>query len=248
MAEIKNILDFLNKKFPFETACDFDNVGLLIGDKNANVSKITVALDCDTDTVDFAVDNGCELIVTHHPVIFDPIKSITADTVYHKAVKNGISVISCHTNLDIANGGVTETLCKVLGFKSIKKYKTESGFLLRSAKTDICDAKMLAERMKAAVDFGVRYADAGKPIQNVLVCSGSGGEFLSDAISGGFDALVTADVKHNVFVSAVNNGISVFDLGHYASENVIVSPLCEQLKKQFGINVIPFNSKKLKYI
>ena len=95
--KINDIYSFLNERYPFSLACDFDNVGLLVGDKNCTVTKAVIALDCLSDTVNFAIKNGAELIITHHPVIFAGLKAVTEETAVYKAIKNGISVISAHT-------------------------------------------------------------------------------------------------------------------------------------------------------
>ena len=104
MMTVNNILEFLSEKYPLDTACDFDNVGLLVGDKNAAVTKAVICLDCDINAVNYAKSIGAELIVTHHPVIFSGLKSILAGGVVYELVKSDISVISMHTNLDIAFG------------------------------------------------------------------------------------------------------------------------------------------------
>ena len=111
---VKEIFDFLNGKFPVTTACDFDNVGLLVGDPKREVSAVMVALDCTKEAIAAAKENGCELIVTHHPVIFDPLKSVTADSMVYDLIANGIAVLSMHTNLDVGIGGVNDRLCKSL--------------------------------------------------------------------------------------------------------------------------------------
>ena len=234
MMTVNNVLDYLKEKYPLDTACDFDNVGLLVGDKTATVTRAVVCLDCDINTVNFAKEIGAELIITHHPVIFSGLKNILAGGVIYELVKSNISVISMHTNLDIAVGGVTENLCAAIGLTNVKPYVAHDGFLIREAECDIHDANLLAEHIKAKLGGSVRYVDSGKSIQKVLVCSGSGGEFLSDVIDDGFDALISADIKHNVFIDAVNNGVCAFDAGHYHSENVIVKPLLKELSTQFS--------------
>ncbi|MCQ2478186.1 MAG: Nif3-like dinuclear metal center hexameric protein [Clostridia bacterium] len=233
MSTVNDFLNFLDKKFPFDTACDFDNVGLLIGDKNCNVKKVLIALDCDINTVNAAIKYSCDLIITHHPVIFDGVKSITEDTVCFKLIKNNISVISCHTNLDIAKGGVSESLCKAIGLKSILPYKTGDGFIIRKAKVNPLNADALALMIKSGTGFDVRYADAKNEIKTVLVCSGSGNDFFSDALNGKFDAYISAEIKQSTFIKAINCGISVFDAGHYASENVVINPLLKLLESNF---------------
>ncbi|MBQ6885320.1 MAG: Nif3-like dinuclear metal center hexameric protein [Clostridia bacterium] len=249
MITVNNVLEFLKEKYPLDTACDFDNVGLLVGDGNNAVNRAVVCLDCDINTVNYAKSIGAELIVTHHPVIFSGLKSILAGGVVYELVKSDISVISMHTNLDIAVGGVTERLCEVIGLKNVKPFVSHSGFLIREAQSNITDADKLARHIKTQLGTAVRYANGGNDICRVLVCSGSGGEFLQDVISGGYDALISADIKHNVFIDAVNAGVTVFDAGHYQSENVIVSPILCELKLKFNDVVFSvYNNPNIKFI
>ena len=249
MMTVNSILDFLKEKYPLDTACDFDNVGLLVGDKDATVTRAVVCLDCDINTVNFAKEQGAELIVTHHPVIFSGLKNILAGGVVYELVKSDISVISMHTNLDIATGGVTEQLCDAIGLFNVQPFTAHDGFLIREAECGIHDADKLAQHIKTSLGGAVRYNDSGRKIEKVLVCSGSGGGFLTDVISGGYDALISADIKHNVFMDAVNNGVTIFDAGHYQSENVIVKPLCQELKNAFSdIDFTMFNNDKIKSV
>ena len=246
---VNNILDYLKDKYPLDTACDFDNVGLLVGDKDITVTRAVVCLDCDINTVNYAKNVGAQLVVTHHPVIFDGLKDVTVGTVVYELVKAGISVISMHTNLDIAEGGVTENLCNAIGLLNVKPYVAHDGFLIREAECPIHNAEKFAEHIKLKLGGAVRYADSGRDINRVLVCSGSGGGFLADVITGGYDALIAADIKHNVFMDAVNSGVTVFDAGHYQSENVIVAPLCELLKNAFcDVEFLNFNNDKIKSV
>ncbi len=249
MMTVNNVLDYLKEKYPLQTACDFDNVGLLVGDGKTVVTKAVVCLDCDINTVNYAKEIGAELIVTHHPVIFSGLKNILAGGVVYELVKADISVISMHTNLDIAEGGVTERLCEAIGLKNVKPFVSHSGFLIREAECDIKSANALAEYIKIQLGGAVRYADNGRKINRVLVCSGSGGEFLNDVIDCGFDALISADIKHNVFIDAINNGVSVFDAGHYTSENIIVKPLLTELTTSFDeIEFFEFNNHNIKFV
>ncbi|MDO4607792.1 MAG: Nif3-like dinuclear metal center hexameric protein [Clostridia bacterium] len=247
MIIVNDVLNYLSQKYPLNTACTFDNVGLLVGDGNTTVTKVVVCLDCDINAVSFAAQNGAQLIVTHHPVIFDGLKSVTDGSVVYELVKNGISVISMHTNLDIAEGGVTERLCETIGLKNITPYTAHDGFLIRSAECETTTADNLAQVIKSSLNTVVRYADSGNNINRVLVCSGSGGDFLTDVIDGGFDALIAADIKHNVFINALNHCVTVFDAGHYNSENIIVKPLCKTLSNEFdSIDFLIFNNEKIK--
>lgn len=248
MIKNKDIFDFLCEKYPLDTACDFDNPGFLVGNKENETKKVLVALDCDLKAIERARNCGCNLIVTHHPVIFDPLKSVTKGSVVYELIENGISVISMHTNLDIAEGGVNDCLCKVLGLKDVEIFEVADGFMLRKGVSPISDPHALAESIKQNLGGTVRYV-AGRPIKNVLVCSGAGGDFLEDAIKGGFDALITADVKHHLFLEALNAGISLFDAGHYHTENVVIKPLCEILKDKFAtLEFIPYENEHLKTV
>lgn len=233
MMKVKNILDYLDGLYPVSTACDFDNVGLLVGDGDSYVTGAVVALDCDVKAIDFAKQKGANLIITHHPVIFEPLKSVTENDIVFKLIKSEISVISMHTNLDVGNGGVNDVLCETLGLKNIKSHIAKDGYVLKFGETDIPDADNFALHIKEKLGGVVRYVAGNRPVKTVLVCSGSGGNYIDEAISVGFDALVTADVKHNHFIAAVNAGISIFDGGHFNTENIVVKPLLGRLKTKF---------------
>lgn len=249
MTTVKNVFDYLNLKYPVETAREFDNPGLLVGDGNAVLKKAVVSLDCDINTVEFAKKIGANLIVTHHPVIFNGLKNVLSGSVVYELVKNNISVVSMHTNLDIAAGGVSEHLCKALRLTNIVPFTAHDGFIIRSADCSIADGEDLAAHIKSMLSGAVRYVNSGKPIKRVLVCSGSGGDFLQDVIDGDFDALIAGDIKHNVFIAAINAGVSVFDAGHYQSENIIVEPLCRELSSAFcGIEFNGFSNSEIKFI
>lgn len=249
MMKVKNILDYLDGLYPVSTACDFDNVGLLVGDGDCDVTGAVVALDCDVKAIDFAEQKGANLIITHHPVIFEPLKSVTENDIVFKLIKSEISVISMHTNLDVGNGGVNDTLCDTLCLKDVKPYIAADGYKLKYGNTDFNSADNFAAFIKERLGGAVRYVDGGKPVKKVLVCSGSGGSYIKEAIENGFDALVTADVKHNYFIDAVNANISLFDGGHYNTENVIVKPLCNRLQKQFpSIRFTEYMQKAIKTV
>ncbi len=247
MIRVNDVLKYLDGLYPTYTACNFDNVGLLVGDGNCETDKVLVCLDCDINALIEADKLGCKLIITHHPVIFDGIKNVLAESIVYRLIKSGISVISMHTNLDAGNGGVNDQLCKILQLRNVRKYKANDGFILNEGITDIWDANDLAKDIKKRLGGTVRYVVGNKPIKKVLVCSGSGGSYLTDAINGNFDALITADVKHNVFIDAINYNFTLFDAGHYNTENIVVRPLCELLNKKFkDVSFIPFLPDKIK--
>lgn len=246
---VNNIFKFLDNKYPTSTACDFDNVGLLVGNPENEVKKVLISLDCTKKTVNLANELGCELIITHHPVIFGPIKRVVAGDIPYELIRNNTSVISMHTNLDMGDGGVNDSLCAALGLKKIEAVTAEDGYVLKSGNISPIAADKLAKKITKALGFGVRYADGGRPIEKVLVCSGSGGDFIGEAINRGFDALVTADVKHHQFLMAADNGISLFDGGHFATEDIIIEHLSTLLQNKFPeISFICDHSTDIKYV
>ncbi len=230
---VKEIFNFLNLKFPVNTACSFDNVGILAGDPDSEVKRAVITLDCTLETVEFAVENNCQLIITHHPVIFEPLKNLLKGSVLYEVISNKLSVISMHTNLDVGDGGVNDCLCKALGLNQVKTVLTNDNYLLRTGNCSPITADKLALLLKEKLTAAVKYTDGGAPIQNILICSGSGGNYLSEVQKNNCTALITADVKHSLFLEAQRLGISLFDAGHFNTEDVVIEPLKELLNKQF---------------
>ncbi len=231
--KVFDIYEKIDWYFPFLTACDFDNVGILVGDKNATVKKAVVALDCTCDVVDFAIKNGAEAIVTHHPIIFNPIKSVTAESVVHKLIKHGISVISAHTNLDTGTNGVNDCLCKKIGVKVTKSLMIDGFFIRAGELARESGADELALRCRdTLLTNGIRYTKGKEPIKNVAVCSGSGSSLLSDVMKSGADAFVTGELKYSDFIAAKNAGFTVVECGHFESEDIVVAPLAALLKRE----------------
>ncbi len=234
MTTVRDIFAFLNGLFPVETACDFDHVGLLVGDENAPVTNMMVALDCTPTVLDRARQERCELIVTHHPVIFDGLKTVLAGSTAAQLIKSGISVISMHTNMDVGQDGVNDQLCRVLGLENGKKINAPDGFLLRTGTlSSALSGDELAKFLQIRLGGRVKFVSRKTPIRQVLVCSGSGGSYLNFAAEQNLDALITADVKHDRFVEAQRLGIALFDAGHFETEDVITEPLAEKLRTAF---------------
>lgn len=249
--KVNEILNTLNNIAPVESALAFDNVGLLVGDGDQTVSKAVVCLDVTPAVTQYTISLGAELIISHHPIIFDPLKSVVNEigNVVYECLKNNISVISMHTNLDSAEGGVNDCLANALGLKNITSVVDEEGFIFKKGNLkDEMTADGLARYIKSCLGGVVRYTDGEKPIKTVCVCGGSGGGLLPIAIECA-DAFVTGEVKHNVLVSAASTKFSVFEAGHFHTENIVVEPLCARLQKQFSdIEFYSFNGKEIKTI
>ena len=231
---VLDIFEFLNERFPFSTAAEWDNSGLLLGDKKNTVTKVVISLDCTESTVNLAEEIGAELIITHHPLIFPETESILANTLIPRLNERGISLISAHTNLDKATGGVNDCLSAALGLKNVKKIPTFEDFTINLGEIDKelspeDFAKYVGEKLKVTP----RFNEGKTSIKTVAVCGGSGGDFLPYAINANADAYVTADIKHHVFLDANICGITLVDGGHYATEDTVTEPLKALLQTKF---------------
>lgn len=249
--KVSDIYNFLNDMAPVQTALSYDNVGILVGDPDADVSKAVVALDCTPAVLKMATDEKAELIITHHPVIFEPLKSVVKGegNVVYDCLVNKISVISMHTNLDLAVGGVNDCLANELELLNIQSVVDDEGFSFRMGELKAeSSADEFAQYIKSKLGGCVRYTDGGKPIKTVAVCGGSGGSELLLAMENA-DAFVTADVKHNLFVEAASKGYTLFDAGHFHTERVVVTPLTKVLSENLkSVEFIGFGGNDIKTV
>ena len=234
MTTIKDIYNCLDELAPFSLQESYDNSGLIIGNMSREVTKVVIALDITTDTANEAVLSDAELVITHHPVIFSPLKRIDTATPLGMLLTNNVAVISSHTNFDSAV--MNDILCEKLSLTPKAPLCTENGtdigFVCDCEKTS---AKELAKRAKEALGcVSVRYVNTDKAVERVAVCSGSGGSFLLNAISLKCDAYITGDVKHDVFIDAFNNDIALIDAGHFYTENIFCEYVKEYLQKKFA--------------
>lgn len=244
--KVIDIYNFLDSIAPFNTALPFDNAGLLVGEDQKEVKKIGVVLDVTPEALDFAQKHDIDLIVSHHPVIFHPLKALTADSVQYKLAAGGVSVISAHTNLDAAVGGVNDALCETLELHDVSPLadpQTE-GFppMGRKGRLDrqmSCEdfAKLVSQKLCTKAKTVISH----KKIQTVAVCGGAGEDFILPAVKSGADALVTADIKHHNLLLAKSLGLCLIDAGHFETENVVVPRLAKRISEFSSIEtaVIP---------
>ncbi len=242
---VNDIVTFLETLAPRNMAEDWDNVGLLCGSSAAPVTKILVALDPFSSVCQEAAQLGAELIVTHHPLIFSPLKSVTdASSVgqcFHTLLKNGISAINAHTNLDMAPGGVNDVLAQALGLEDITvpyplglDANGRAYGLLRTGTVASQPLDDFLSRVKERLGCpGLRYADGGKPVHRVAVGGGACGSEWLQAVQAGCDTFVTADVKYNQFWDAQQAGLTLIDAGHFYTENPVVAVLAQKLQAAF---------------
>ncbi|MEG1789187.1 MAG: Nif3-like dinuclear metal center hexameric protein [Oscillospiraceae bacterium] len=238
MATVREIADFLEELAPSSLKMDFDNVGLLVGLENRPVERVLVALDITEDVIDEAENVDAELIVSHHPLFFAGLKSVTdGDATGEKIVRlltGGISAVCMHTNLDAAPGGVNDALAAALGLSVRGILNRAEGISRICALPEAMDFESFLSRVCAALSAnGLRYHDAGRPVSVVGICGGAGGDDLTLAAESGCDTYVTADLKYHQFLLAKELGLNLIDAGHFCTENVIVPVLHDRLTEKF---------------
>lgn len=227
MAKVKDFYGYLNSIAPFETQEDWDNSGMLVGDMNAEVKKAAVVLDITHEEIKKAKAIGADLIISHHPVIFNPIKSVTKGSVPYELVASSINALCCHTPLDIADGGTNDSLAELLGINVTRADDP----ILRLGTVEPTTAQELAGKIANTLNTKVRYADAGKTIKKIAICTGAGCSLIEAA--GEIDAFITGDASHHNFLDCVQAGITLIAAGHYETEIIIVPVLVKKLQAQF---------------
>ena len=245
MTTVNDILSFLETLAPRAMKMDWDNVGLLCGSRNTPVTKILVALDPFEHVCQEAAQWGAELIVTHHPIIFQAMKSLTDDTPIGRGIltlcRKGISAINAHTNFDCAPGGVNDILANALGLQDVQVLSptgtNEEGIpygLLRCGQVENQSLAQFLPKVKEKLHcLGLRYVDGGKPVCKVAVGGGSCGGAMHQALAAGCDTFVTADIKYNQFWDAQDLGLNLIDAGHFQTENPAVAVLAAKLQEAF---------------
>lgn len=246
MTTVADILRHLETIAPPSMKMDWDNVGLLCGSKDAPVTKVLVALDPFEGVCQEAAQWGAELIVTHHPLIFQPLKAVTDETGTGRSIltlcRHGISAINAHTNLDCAPGGVNDCLAARLGLTSIRVIAPsgndaqgrEWGLLRCGYVPEQSLDAFLATVREALGCQGLRYTDAGKPVHKVAVGGGACASELMEAVAAGCDTFVTSDIKYNQFWDAQDLGLNLIDAGHFHTENPVVACLAEKIAAAFS--------------
>ena len=233
---IQDIFTLLNDRAPLDTAEGWDNPGMLVGDPRREVTRVLVALDATDGAVDTALAVGAQLIVTHHPVIFAPLKRLSAQSIPYRLAAAGIDLIAAHTNLDKAAGGVNDTLAARLGLTDVTVAADE--YTRIGTLAEETSARDFAAHVAAVLDTAVRYS-GDKTVKTVAVCGGSGGDFMLRSI-GAADAYVTGEVRHHEWLAAAGQ-INVIEAGHYATEVPVVDTLCAWLTEAFpNLTVIPY--------
>ena len=246
MVTAAEICEGMNRRAPFYMKMDFDNIGLLAGWPEKEVHRALAALDITDAVIEEAIQTGADLIVSHHPLIWDALKQVTQDHPKGRKLirlfSNGISALCLHTNLDSAEGGVNDVLMEALGGQVTGLLSPHGahpdgrpfGIARLGQLPEETDFFVFLQRVKENLKAnGLRYVTSGRPVHKLCCCGGSGGGEIEEVFQSGCDTYVTADLKYDHFLWAKEQGLNLIDADHFCTENVVVPVLADWLKKDF---------------
>ena len=242
--KVNDIELFLNEVFPKENALDYDNVGLIAGDREKVVSAIVVSLDLTSKAIAVAKENGANLIVTHHPIIFGGIKALTMDDYVGRTlvelVKSGISVISCHTNLDLTDEFGNLAIADKLGAVNAKPVEgVVCGVVFEFENETTVNEYCQKLRKDIATSGTITINKPDSKVKRVFV---QGGSFDEDSVDGvikaGVDTVISGEIKHHICVGLEQMGINTIIAGHSATEQVYLPKIEKLLSEKYpGIDI-----------
>ncbi|MGG5462633.1 Nif3-like dinuclear metal center hexameric protein [Clostridium sp. B9] len=255
--KLNDIINIIENIAPVNLKEGFDNVGLMVGDREKNITKILLALDCTNEVIEEAKEVGAELILTHHPLLFRKPSTITTDTLLGKKIieliKNDINLYSAHTNWDSVKGGLNDTLVKILGFNEgiimdKNQVDQEAGIGRVVELNKEMTVLEVIDLIKASLGVkNLRYSgDLDNTVKRIAIVNGSGQDFFGDAKKFGADLIITGDTTYH-FVSDYNEmGLNILDIGHFNSEWPVLISVSEKVKEKLDSDVEFFISKASK--
>ncbi|MDE6549909.1 MAG: Nif3-like dinuclear metal center hexameric protein [Clostridia bacterium] len=226
------IFDIIEEVAPLTLAADYDNSGLQVGSRSAQVSGVMLCLDATADVLRQAADKGCNLVISHHPLIFNAVSSVTdgdyVSSLIALAIKSDITIYSAHTNLDCADGGLNDRLARMLG---IKTYVGKRGDYYRGGAVEGGGRALdFAAKVKSALGAGSAHliGSADKQIRSAAISSGAGGrdgDAFASLFAAGCDVIITSELKHNLAVQCCEQGHCVIEVTHFDCEKHCVDLL-----------------------
>lgn len=256
--KLESLISFLEELAPISFQDSYDNSGLILGSKNADISNVLVCLDVDDDALDHAIEQHCQMILSHHPVIFGGIKSFAEGSeegdIVIKAIKNDLVLYGCHTNFDSTSGGLSDLLCKKLGIENIQvleekfslQFKEKHGNG-RFGDIDPMSGEAFLDIVKSRLSLDViRYVGLiPEKVSRVAVYNGSyDSNILEKLVSLNPIILVTGDLKYHAAQELRHKGIFTIDAGHYGTEKLFVKEMSKLLEARFPeLTVIRYEGK-----
>lgn len=220
---VRELYERLSERIPEELSEEWDNDGIMCcPDDLATVNRALVTLDVTEEIVDYAIDNGFDLILSHHPLVFKPLKAIDPENHISrklvKLIRAGISVLSFHTRADKVKGGVNDCLARLIGLDDIEPFGDDC--LGRIGHLE-CETSMeeFATRVKSALGIDkLVVSDAYNPVYTIALVGGDGKGYIDEAIDLGADTYLSGRIGYNVMEEAAEMGINLIEAGHYATE------------------------------
>lgn len=250
MASVIELYKYLDKSIPSSLSCDWDNDGLMCcPDPDREVKKVFFTLDITEKAASYAIENGYDLIISHHPLIFRPISNVAFDKSVSRTVmmlvKAGISAFSFHTRLDSLNGGVNDALAERLEIVDPEELD-ESGAGRIGYLSDSMTAAEFANFVKKRLGVdSVRYTDSKRNVNKVAIVGGSGKEFIDLAIKKGADTFVSGEIGYSAFSSNYSNNINLVEAGHFFTENPVLDKLILMVKGYCDVEIGKFFSNEV---
>jgi dinuclear metal center YbgI/SA1388 family protein len=250
---VKELYEKLCERIPEYLAEEWDNDGLMCcSDDQREVNRALVTLDVTEDIVDYAVSHNFDLIVSHHPLIFKPLKNVTENSHVSrkviKLIKNDIAVMSFHTRADKVDVGVNDVLADILGIKDAIPFGEGDLGRIGTLKEEL-NMEDFSYLLKGLLDCdGVKVADALIPVQRVAVVGGDGKSYVSAALKAGADTFVSGRIGYNVMAEAGEMGINLIEAGHFFTEQPVTQffqTLLHRLDSDMYIEIMDSNVIKL---
>lgn len=228
--KVKDIENLFETLAPEALKEDYDNVGLMVGDGKNEITSMLVSLDCTLEVIDEAINKNCNLIISHHPLLFNKPKTITNDSLLGKkiikAISNNINIYACHTNLDSVKVGLNDISMDILGFNNytilqpsfLAQIESGIGRIVKldnpTTVGDLCDRAKLALNINV-----VKYSGSvNKKVKKLAVINGSGEDSFHKAIDFNVDCIITGDTTHHPVSDCLEQGVAVIDVGHFELE------------------------------
>ncbi len=260
---VQNIIEIIEEWAPLPAAESYDNVGLLVGWRDTEVTGVLINLDVTEELLEEAKAAGVNMIITHHPIWFMPRKRLTGEDyvsrIIIKAIEYGIVLYACHTNLDNIRTGVNQKICDRLGLihtdflqpKPLNRIGQDLGSGMIGELAEALSPEDFLQKVKTAFHCGgIRYAAASpEKIRKVAVCGGAGSFLTAEALNAGVDAFVTADITYHKFFDNENK-IWLLDIGHFESEQFTSELIYNYISKKipnFAVRLSDTRTNPVKY-
>ncbi len=254
--KVKDIKNIMESYAPSHLKESYDNVGLMIGDLESEVTSILVSLDCTLEVIKEALEKNCNFILTHHPLLFLKPNAITMDTLQGRKIieliRNNINLYASHTNLDVVEGGLNDIIAKLLGYPQWSIIEpsqgnseaVEQGVGRLVVLDNPLTLEQICERVKTSLNINrLRYVGEEKMLINKLaIINGSGEDYFKASVKSGADCIITGDTSYHYVSDYMEMGIGIIDAGHFETEwpsmKVIAGILQDKLKNRGYDNLV----------